>query len=84
MDFYCAVPSYQAKFHTQIVNTEELSAYMIENVGKKPYYLPILNNMATNHSIIKIEATDELIGDPMEIKLFNFGNFKLNQSPVDH
>lgn len=57
MDFYCAVPSYQAKFHTQIVNTEELSAYMIENVGKKPYYLPILNNMATNHSIIKIEST---------------------------
>lgn len=57
MDFYCAVPSYQAKFHTQIVNTEEMSAYMIENISKKPYYLPILNNMATNHSIIKIEAT---------------------------
>ena len=39
--------------------------------------------MASNHSIIKIEATNELIGDPMEIKLFNFGKFTLNQSPAD-
>jgi len=31
-----------------------MSDYMIENILKKPYYLPILNNMAANHSIIKI------------------------------
>lgn len=39
--------------------------------------------MASNHSIIKIEETEELVGDPMEIKLFEFGNFKLNQSNSD-
>jgi hypothetical protein len=57
MDFYCVVPSYNAKFHTQVVNTEEMAYYMIENLKTKPYYLPILNNMASNHSIIKIEET---------------------------
>lgn len=39
--------------------------------------------MAANHSIIKIEATGELIGDPMEIKAFLFGGFTLNQAPSD-
>lgn len=56
---------------------------MIDHINKKPYYLPILNNMATNHSIIKIEHTNELIGDPMEVKTFNFGRFSLNQSHED-
>lgn len=61
-----------------------MSRYMIDNIKTKPYYLPALNNMATNHSIIKIEATGELIGDPMEIKAFLFGRFRLNQAPTDH
>jgi len=39
--------------------------------------------MASNHSIIRIEATGEMIGDPMEIKLFEFGEFTLNQSLAD-
>ena len=39
--------------------------------------------MASNHSIIKIEETEELVGDPMEIKLFEFGQFSLNQSNSD-
>ena len=39
--------------------------------------------MASNNSIIKIEATNELIGDPMEIKTFEFGRFQLNQSHTD-
>lgn len=39
--------------------------------------------MASNNSIIKIETTSELIGDPMEIKLFDFGGFELNQSHND-
>jgi hypothetical protein len=39
--------------------------------------------MASNHSIIKIEATKQLIGDPMEVKLFEFGRFNLNQSHED-
>lgn len=54
MDFYCSVPSYQGKFHTQVVNTEEMANYIINNIHQKPYYMPILNNIATNHSIIKI------------------------------
>ena len=56
---------------------------MIDNIKVKPYYLPALNNMATNHSIVKIEETQELIGDPMEIKAFTFGKFKLNQAIHD-
>ena len=83
MDFYCVVPSYAGKFHTQVSNTEEMSQYIIDNVKVKPYYLPALNNMASNHSIVKIEATGELIGDPMEIKAFQFGQFKLNQTISD-
>lgn len=39
--------------------------------------------MASNHSIIRIEETGELVGDPMEIKLFEFGQFTLNQSNTD-
>lgn len=83
MDFYCIVPAHAGKFHTQVANTEEMSRYMIDNTKIKPYYLPALNNMAANHSIIKIEATGELIGDPMEIKAFQFGQFRLNQAPAD-
>ena len=39
--------------------------------------------MAANHSIVRIESTGEMIGDPMEIKLFDFGEFFLNQSHSD-
>lgn len=39
--------------------------------------------MASNNSIIRIETTAELIGDPMEIKTFLFGKYKLNQSQTD-
>jgi len=42
-----------------------MSQYIIDNVKAKPYYLPVLNNMAANHSIIKIKASGELVGDPM-------------------
>jgi hypothetical protein len=69
MDFYCVVPAHNAKFHTQVVNSEDMSKYITDNVDNKPYYMPILNNIASNHSITKIEATHQLIGDPMEIKL---------------
>jgi cation-transporting ATPase 13A3/4/5 len=34
-----------------------------------------LNNMAMNHTIVNVEETKENVGDPMEIKLFEFGNF---------
>jgi len=39
--------------------------------------------MAANHSLIMIEATGELVGDPMEVKIFEFGEFRLNQSNAD-
>lgn len=54
MDLHCVVPAYKGKFHTQIANTEEMSKYMIDSINTKPYYLPVLINMAANHSIIKI------------------------------
>ena len=45
--------------------------------------LQALINMATCHSIMNLQETGELTGDPMEIKLFEFGNFKLSdQSSV--
>lgn len=33
--------------------------------------------MASNHSIVQIEDTGQLVGDPMEIKLLTFGQFTL-------
>lgn len=36
--------------------------------------------MAANNSIVQISANGELVGDPMEVKTFQFGNFSLNQS----
>lgn len=50
---------------------------------KEKYLIGIFNNMASNHSIIRLEDTGELIGDPMEIKLLEFGEFTLNQSNSD-
>lgn len=42
-----------------------------------------VTNMASNHTIVKIENTGQLVGDPMEEKLFNFGKFTLNESHPD-
>lgn len=83
MDFYCLVPSYAGRFHRQVANTPEMAQYMIEQIPNIPYYLPALINMAANHSIIKIEATGKLIGDPMEIKTFKFSGFRLNKTSAE-
>lgn len=56
---------------------------MLESSAEAPFINTILTNMAANNSIIKIEATNELIGDPMEVKMFEFGRFHLNQSHSD-
>lgn len=32
-----------------------------------------LNNMAMNHTIVNVEETGQNVGDPMEIKLFEYG-----------
>lgn len=37
----------------------------------------VLANMASNHTVVVIESTKELIGDPMEIKLLNFSGCQL-------
>ena len=46
---------------------------MEEIIRKNPYIKHSLTNMATNHTIVNIESTGENVGDPMEIKLFEFG-----------
>ena len=83
MEFNCLLPSYFARFHTQITNSPEMSDYMIKNIRIKPYYIPLLIHMAANHSIIKLKASGELVGDPMEIRAFQFGRYRLDQAPED-
>ena len=77
------VPAHKGKFEETIRNNEAKRDSLEAELSKKPYLLDILNNMASNHSIIKVESTEELVGDPMEIKLFEFGKFSLNQSNSD-
>jgi len=41
--------------------------------------------MGCNHSVVVYEATNKLIGDPMEIKLLEFSNFSFsNAAHEDH
>ena len=39
--------------------------------------------MAVNHSITSIRETGEIVGDPMQIKLFEFGEFEVSHN-YDH
>ena len=55
---------------------------MEEIIRKNPYIKHSLTNMATNHTIVNIESTGENVGDPMEIKLFEFGQFRFNDKLV--
>jgi cation-transporting ATPase 13A2 len=43
-----------------------------------------LNNMAMNHTIVSLEETGEHVGDPMEIKLFEFGEFQFSNEQSDN
>lgn len=36
-----------------------------------------------NHTIVNVEQTGENVGDPMEIKLFEFGQFKFSNENSD-
>lgn len=83
MDFYALVPAHDARFGPAVINNEPNINRMLENCSKFPFLNDILTNMAANNSIIKIEATDELVGDPMEVKTFLFGRYSLNQSHSD-
>lgn len=42
---------------------------------EKPDLIYNLNNMAVNHTIVQLEETKEFIGDPMEVKLFEYGEY---------
>lgn len=69
MDFESLIPAHAAKFYPAIRNNPNQKINIEELVKKEVYMEHILNNMASNHSIIRLEETGELIGDPMEVKL---------------
>lgn len=49
-----------------------------DKASATPEYLKsALINMACNHTVVKLEETGELIGDPMEIELLRFSNCRL-------
>ena len=84
MDFYAVVPASRACFDNPLTNNPTSSRILQEKAGNPDHYsAAILNNMACNHSLIAVEETGELVGDPMEVKLFEFGQFTLNQSHPD-
>lgn len=83
MDFYSLVPANRAQFEPPVLNNATHSSDFIHSASQVEHYRNILANMAANHSIIMIQATGELIGDPMEIKVFEFGKFSLNESLTD-
>lgn len=83
MDFECLIPAEGGKFYPTVTNRVDKRPNVEALLEKEKYLYGIFNNMASNHSIIRLEDTGELIGDPMEIKLLEFGEFTLNQSNSD-
>lgn len=83
MDFYALVPAHSSSFLPAITSSPQSIDKMLDDIKTQSHLTDILTNMASNNSIIKIEATSELIGDPMEVKAFEFGRFHLNQSHSD-
>ncbi len=74
MDFYEFVPKIGKKFYNPItLETKKQSAEQLKTKDS----VQALNNMASCHSIMNLEGTDQLIGDPMEIRLFEFAGYKL-------
>jgi len=45
---------------------------------KIPNIKNILYNFGSNHSLIENLRSKEIIGDPMELKVFEFGDFKFD------
>lgn len=73
MDFECLIPASKGQFHPTLANRPNHKPNLDDLLRKEKYLFEIFNNMASNHSIIRLEETGELIGDPMEIKLLQFG-----------
>lgn len=78
MDFYALVPvqHHPAQFHAPITNTphsleSSLSSHQTHSLKFA------LTNMATNHTIVKLKSTGKNVGDPMEVKMFEFGGYYL-------
>lgn len=64
MDFKTLVPCNQKQFQ------QTIDAYNYVKNKSMPNFIHLaLSNMASNHTVVKIEDNNELIGDPMEIKL---------------
>lgn len=82
MDFYEFVPKSGKSFQNPVRLTTKNEPENAKNLTSKDS-VHALNNMASCHSIMNLEGTDKLIGDPMEIKLFEFGGYRLvEKSPV--
>jgi hypothetical protein len=69
MDFESLIPAHEGKFFPAVRNNPNQKIVIEDLLQKEKYMEHILNNMASNHSIIRLEETGELIGDPMEVKL---------------
>ncbi len=69
MDFQSLIPAHDGKFYPAVKNNANQKINIDDLLEKEKYMKHILNNMASNHSIIRLEDTGELIGDPMEVKL---------------
>jgi len=76
MDFYEFVPKngkvFQSpvRLHTKNQGENQRNMSTVDSIRA-------LDNMASCHSIMNLEGTEKLIGDPMEIKLFEFGGYRL-------
>lgn len=69
MDFECLIPAEGGRFYPTITNRPDKKPNIESLLNREKYLYSIFNNMASNHSIIRLEDTGELIGDPMEVKL---------------
>lgn len=82
MDFYEFVPKSKDQFQNPIRLTTKTHSENQRNLSTQDS-IRALDNMASCHSIMNLEGTGKLIGDPMEIKLFEFGGYTLTaSSPV--
>lgn len=40
--------------------------------------------MATNHTIVRLQSNGENVGDPMEVKMFEFGQFQISDEFIEN
>lgn len=73
MDFKALVPSNNGHFEKAVIASEEVASEnrVISN------FQHALANMAANHSVVYVEATQEVVGDPMQLKLLHYSQSKI-------